>query len=274
MIKSVFTVLLCVHLLGDFYFQTQKMADKKQGQFSWTICHCLIYGAGSWLLLFLFLHGMKLRYILAFAAAHAAVDIVKYAVCRIFRERRPLRELIESPRGKRNVFLIDQAVHLTAILGVSYWTAQSDIVSLYRESSAVLFDSFGISEMMCLRWAAVLLLIHKPVNILIANILSGYKPDKDGGEDSGREAGSGREPDRGRTVQKDKNAGRMIGTLERIIMVIFLSIGQYSAVGLVLTAKSIARYDRISKDQEFAEYYLLGTLLSTICAVIAALLFL
>ena len=29
MIKSVFTVLLCVHLLGDFYFQTQKMADKK-----------------------------------------------------------------------------------------------------------------------------------------------------------------------------------------------------------------------------------------------------
>ncbi|HJC74407.1 MAG TPA: DUF3307 domain-containing protein [Candidatus Mediterraneibacter faecavium] len=280
MIKSVFTVLLCVHLLGDFYFQTQKMADKKQGQFSWTICHCLIYGAGSWLLLFLFLPGMKLRYILAFAAAHAAVDIVKYAVCRIFRERRPLREFIESPRGRRDVFLLDQAVHLAAILGVSYWTAQSDIASLYRESSAVLFDSFGISEITCLRWAAVLLLIHKPVNILIANILSGYKPDKDGGADNGGEADSGREPDserepdRGRAIQKDKNAGRMIGTLERIIMVIFISIGQYSAVGLVLTAKSIARYDRISKDQEFAEYYLLGTLLSTICAVIAALLFL
>ena len=280
MIKSVFTVLLCVHLLGDFYFQTQKMADKKQGQFSWTICHCLIYGAGSWLLFFLFLPGMNLRYILAFAAAHAAVDIVKYAVCRIFRERRPLREFIESPRGRRDVFLLDQAVHLAAILGVSYWTAQSDIASLYGASSAVLFDSFGISEITCLRWAAVLLLIHKPVNILIANILSGYKPDKDGGADNGGEADSGREPDserepdRGRTIQKDKNAGRMIGTLERIIMVIFISIGQYSAVGLVLTAKSIARYDRISKDQEFAEYYLLGTLLSTICAVIAALLFL
>ncbi|MBM6804448.1 DUF3307 domain-containing protein [Mediterraneibacter glycyrrhizinilyticus] len=27
MIKTVFTILLCVHLLGDFYFQTQKMAD-------------------------------------------------------------------------------------------------------------------------------------------------------------------------------------------------------------------------------------------------------
>ena len=48
---------------------------------------------------------------------------------------------------------------------------------------------------------------------------------------------------------------------------------QYSAVGLVLTAKSIARYDRISKDQSFAEYYLLGTLLSTICAAAVTLLF-
>lgn len=37
-----------------------------------------------------------------------------------------------------------------------------------------------------------------------------------------------------------------------------------------MTAKSIARYDRISKDQEFAEYYLLGTLLSTICAIAGA----
>ena len=33
MIKSIFTVLLCVHMLGDFYFQTQKMADNKQSQF-------------------------------------------------------------------------------------------------------------------------------------------------------------------------------------------------------------------------------------------------
>ena len=49
--------------------------------------------------------------------------------------------------------------------------------------------------------------------------------------------------------------------------------GQYSAVGLVLTAKSIARYDRISKDQSFAEYYLLGTLLSTICSAAVTLLF-
>lgn len=49
------------------------------------------------------------------------------------------------------------------------------------------------------------------------------------------------------------------------------ALPDYSAVGLVLTAKSIARYDRISKEQEFAEYYLLGTLLSTIYAITVSL---
>lgn len=71
-------------------------------------------------------------------------------------------------------------------------------------------------------------------------------------------------------IFKDNNAGRFIGTIERIIMLIFLSIGQYSAIGLVLTAKSIARYDKIAKEPEFAEYYLLGTLLSTLAVVITS----
>lgn len=257
MIKSVFTILLCVHLLGDFYFQTQKMADKKQSQFFWTVCHCLIYGACSGLLFCFFLPGMKLRYILVFISAHAVIDIVKYAACRFLRNRHQSTGLIESPCGRRNVFLIDQAVHLITILWISYWLGETDITLLYRDGFGIFFDSFNMPESTFLKWAAVLLLIHKPVNILIANVLSGYKPsDKQDSEGA------------------DRNAGRMIGTLERIIMVIFISIGQYSAVGLVLTAKSIARYDRISKDQAFAEYYLLGTLLSTICAVIAALMFL
>lgn len=41
-------------------------------------------------------------------------------------------------------------------------------------------------------------------------------------------------------------------------MLFFLLIKQYSSVELVLTTKSIARYNKISEDKEFAEYYLLG----------------
>jgi hypothetical protein len=51
-------------------------------------------------------------------------------------------------------------------------------------------------------------------------------------------------------------------------------MNQYAAMGLVLTAKSIARYDKITKDEKFAEYYLLGTLLSTASVVVCKILFL
>ncbi|HGA3551072.1 TPA: DUF3307 domain-containing protein [Streptococcus agalactiae] len=41
-----------------------------------------------------------------------------------------------------------------------------------------------------------------------------------------------------------------------------------SFIGLVFTAKSIARYDKISKSQVFAEYYLIGSLFSIISVLI------
>ena len=56
-------------------------------------------------------------------------------------------------------------------------------------------------------------------------------------------------------------------------MLIFIYINQYSAIGLVLTAKSIARYERITKEEHFAEYYLLGTLISTLIAIIVSFVF-
>lgn len=66
----------------------------------------------------------------------------------------------------------------------------------------------------------------------------------------------------------------ILGNIERFIMILFLGYNQYSAIGLVLTAKSIARYDKISKEEDFAEYYLLGTLMSTVCVVLCNLLIL
>jgi hypothetical protein len=55
-------------------------------------------------------------------------------------------------------------------------------------------------------------------------------------------------------------------------MLLLLGMGQYAAIALVLTAKSIARYDML-KDKVFAEYYLLGTLLSTLLVLTVSILF-
>lgn len=63
--------------------------------------------------------------------------------------------------------------------------------------------------------------------------------------------------------------GQVIGYLERILIFALVLVGQWTAIGFILTAKSVARFKKLEK-QEFAEYYLLGTLASTLVALAAA----
>jgi tetratricopeptide (TPR) repeat protein len=73
---------------------------------------------------------------------------------------------------------------------------------------------------------------------------------------------------------RDQKAGRIIGVLERYLTVILILLGQYTAVGFAFTAKSLTRFDKISKDQHFAEQYLIGTMSSLLFTLIGAVLFL
>ena len=67
---------------------------------------------------------------------------------------------------------------------------------------------------------------------------------------------------------KYKKAGRLIGILERLIILTMMFLGQYGAIGLVLAAKSITRFKKINEEIDFAEYYLIGTLFSTFSAIL------
>ena len=61
-------------------------------------------------------------------------------------------------------------------------------------------------------------------------------------------------------------AGRVIGILERWLIMVLMLSGQYAGIGFVLTAKSIARFKNFDQEQ-FAEYYLMGTLYSALFAI-------
>lgn len=92
----------------------------------------------------------------------------------------------------------------------------------------------------------------KPTNILIKLILERYKI----GETE--------------SCKSMKNAGALIGNLERILTLVFVLIGQYEAVGFIIAAKSVLRF----KDTDTAktEYVLGGTLLSFGIATFAGLM--
>jgi hypothetical protein len=64
--------------------------------------------------------------------------------------------------------------------------------------------------------------------------------------------------------------GSTIGILERLLIVTLLMAGAEAAIGLVIAAKTIARFRQLD-DRVFAEYYLLGTLASVTVAIVTAL---
>lgn len=71
-----------------------------------------------------------------------------------------------------------------------------------------------------------------------------------------------------KSVEKSglKGAGMIIGIFERMLVLTFIIFNQYTAIGIIFAAKSIARFSEL-KDRKMAEYYLIGTFSSIFLAV-------
>ncbi|HLR77030.1 MAG TPA: hypothetical protein VK106_05175, partial [Balneolaceae bacterium] len=66
------------------------------------------------------------------------------------------------------------------------------------------------------------------------------------------------------------NAGTWIGYLERLIILTFILFGHYGAIGFLIAAKSIFRFNgrvHTERDRKMTEYVLIGTLLSFTLAI-------
>jgi hypothetical protein len=74
-----------------------------------------------------------------------------------------------------------------------------------------------------------------------------------------------------RRSTKLENAGLYIGWLERFLVVTALLLQSPATVGLILASKSIARYPEF-ETEHFAEYFLIGTLLSISIALVGGAL--
>lgn len=251
MFREYFILLLLAHILGDFYFQTKSVAEKKEESTKWVFIHCLCYWATIMLILIPVMSWKVGVYGTIAAVTHTVIDVMKYLYITSIKLNNKMTMF-----KQRNIFFADQILHLICLMTiVSFFILQGGDLYLCGSVSDFL-NTIGISGVAFVSWMTALLIIHKPANIAIAKLLLIYKPESNDNE-----------------KQRDNNAGQLIGTVERIIILIFISMGQYSAIGLVLTAKSIARYDRISKEKDFAEYYLLGTLISTLMVIIVSFIF-
>ena len=174
---------------------------------------------------------------LAIALLHVAIDVVR------------ARWIPESWGGLKP-FALDQAAHVLVILAAWCVLARSGAIPGFRWLTAAQMGPYVGAGVL----AAAFAFNATGGSVIVAGILNLLPRD----EAEEGPAGYG-------------GAGRMIGILERTLMLALVLYGQWAAIGLLITAKSIARFEEI-KVRKFAEYYLIGTLASLLVAFVVGFL--
>ena len=249
-IDDLTLLFFIAHLLADFYFQSPKLAERKDADIKGVFTHCYLYALTMvGLSAALFLPGSHWHLILAgivISALHMLFDIIKYELQLKYASRMPV-----GSKTSAALYLADQALHIAAI----FFLIQCCYLSQYR----FVLPSFLTRD--TLKWLLLILINAKPANITFKKIFQKYVPDPSIHEQLSFTETAERLPEPG--------AGALIGTIERFLCIIFISLGQFAAIGLIYTAKSIARFEKIGKNPRFAEYYLIGTLYSILFVLVS-----
>ena len=239
----IYKILIIGHILGDFYFQTDRMAVDKKKSRSSLFEHCIIC-----YLSLLFCGGLfvdrnsllNLAYeLMGVAVIHGFVDLCK--------------SKLESDKASGDktgyfTFVIDQLLHIAFLF---IFIGFCGITVSPGNSVFSQFTDFWPQEKAVTIILAVLL-CWKPASIFVSIVFKAIPCTMSAVEKSGLE---------------NVRIGSWIGILEREIILILGLLNQFGAIGFVLTAKSLARFRQL-ENQSFAEKYLVGTLLSAIIALV------
>lgn len=238
-------LFLCVfHVVGDYVLQWQNMANKKRPFNRYFIGHILLY-ALSMAAVFLCAPFTQAAITwLVLSISHMSIDIIRYFVDKKYEDK---------PVTKCLSLSLDQFLHLSLIF-ICYWFIMRSHPGLLN-TTLFLQRWFHIA----LGYIVILCIIWRPSGIFISKVLDIFPLN----------GGSSASP----VDEKTLNAGAAIGFLERIIVIVLVLLNAPTAIGFVLTAKSVARFKQFEDNPPFTERYLIGTLLSVGIALLLVFLF-
>ena len=151
-----------------------------------------------------------------------------------------------NKKNKRWLYLADQVAHISVIIAIWIFHDQS-------------FTAMNW-ELPARFWAFVLCLLFltTPVSFGLKIFFTRWKLNP-------KSAG----------INSLKNAGNWIGIIERLLVFVFIVVGQFGAVGFLLAAKSVFRFGDLNRESnmKLTEYVLIGTLLSFGIAILTGLAF-
>jgi hypothetical protein len=249
---SLMVRLLIAHFLTDFFLQSaNQVRDKnlKGIRSSALWVHIATTVVVAWVFVFQWHYWPQM---VLLGSTHLLIDLAKRYID--IRNRKPY-----STSFQTSIFLIDQLLHITVLIVlwlwmISGWERMVGILRTYLPQYSLLLYVLGY------------LIVLGPVGYLIRFLTVQWADDLD------------------QTNDGLKNAGMWIGCLERVLVLTLVLMHQFTAIGFLVTAKSLLRLiDRpepakVNTGQSFpfsarkhTEYVLIGTFLSFGFAILAGL---
>jgi hypothetical protein len=235
---------------------------------------CLVPAVITW-------GGPGLAFAVAVTATHAVIDRTKI----VWTRRLEARALARSRGSAENpatigglgptvggfgpawtplpaaLFVLDQLAHL-AVAGLAWavWLSGSPLNAAWTSAATTLVGGWDPALVhriiLVLVVAADLAIVNvRAGSLLVATLVSPRPLDEEGGDETDRSI---------------PRIGATIGVLERLLIVVLVLTGAEAAIGLVIAAKTLARFRQLD-DRAFAEYYLIGTLASVSVALASGL---
>lgn len=246
-------LLYIVHILGDFYCQptswVKERNDKHLKSFR-LYQHVLIHA------IFVFI---------VLCCAGYSISIVLYGSIFILLTHFII-DIIKSYLPKTVLyFFIDQAMHI--IMLTLMWSA---ITGQYKEVAQYLLLKLDAKFMVVF---IAYILILKPTAIIIKMLLEQWSEvARSGASEEVNESTESQQQ-----IEESKSlvsAGKIIGMVERVLILTFVLLNQFAGVGFLLAAKSVFRFGDLkeSSDHKMTEYVMLGTLLSVAITVFVGII--
>ena len=232
----IFWKILLAHLLTDFIFQPDSLAENK-GKVRFLLIHCLIFFLLANICLFPLFSYSSVGAMGLLAVFHGVLDYLK--------------NLLQKRKGQDSwlYFLEDQALHLLGIAAVflaldkTYYPWVVETVRRYWSNPSIFMVT------------AFFIFIIFGCSYFIGIVCRGFL-----------------DPLKKREKPGIEKAGHYLGMIERSLILTAVLIGRIEFIGYIFAAKSIARYPEMKEETCFVEYYLIGTLTSISIAFFGGLL--
>jgi len=243
---KLFVFLLIAHVFGDFIIQNHTMCD---GKFKEGIAgiHLYIHSVIIFYLSLIAIMYLEYWYVaLIIAVTHFIIDGLKSKVEKI--------EIngceIHDSGNELYTFVADQILHIIVIYFCACW------LNHLGWKEPLFLSALNLKTLV---FILMFYVCGKPANILTRRVLIKLNIIK-----------------RNPKVENDPKTGSIIGLVERRLIIFFMFVNQFAAIGFLITAKSILRFsdikqsednksDAISTNKYIAdrsEYVLIGTFVS------------